>query len=133
MAVYVCICVFMCSHAHTQVVLQEAGGRITDMAGKPYRCAACGFGQGRLQHACTLADSHRREGICAWAVPVQGIVRCIVLPCSVFSRSLLASNGAIHDNLLKYIAPRTEELIRQGVDLSPWPQPKKMQAQGGYK
>jgi len=47
------------------------------------------------------------------------------LPYSVFSRSLLASNGGpLHDKLLGYTVPRTTELVQKGVDMSPWYVPK---------
>ncbi len=39
---------------------------------------------------------------------------------SVFERSLLASNDALYDALLKDIEPKTMEVLEQGADLSPW-------------
>jgi len=44
--------------------------------------------------------------------------------CSVFSRSMLASNGPLHPQLLKYTQPKTERLLQQGFDLSEWFVPK---------
>eukprot|EP00983_Pelagomonas_calceolata_P061097 1146663-Pelagomonas_calceolata.AAC.6 len=41
-------------------------------------------------------------------------------PYSVFSRSMLASNGPLHPQLLQYTQPKTEALLRQGFDLSEW-------------
>eukprot|EP00195_Chlamydomonas_chlamydogama_P007859 CAMPEP_0202892436 /NCGR_PEP_ID=MMETSP1392-20130828/2159_1 /ASSEMBLY_ACC=CAM_ASM_000868 /TAXON_ID=225041 /ORGANISM="Chlamydomonas chlamydogama, Strain SAG 11-48b" /LENGTH=300 /DNA_ID=CAMNT_0049576379 /DNA_START=92 /DNA_END=994 /DNA_ORIENTATION=- len=46
------------------------------------------------------------------------------LPYSVFSRSLLATNDALHAPLLEYTEPKTRRLIAQGLDLSPWFIPK---------
>lgn len=39
---------------------------------------------------------------------------------SVFDRSMLASNGALHDALLDKIAPATAQLRSNGTDLSQW-------------
>jgi myo-inositol-1(or 4)-monophosphatase len=55
-------------------------------------------------------------------VPV--VVNCA---CSVFDRSVLVSNGKIHDELLTYTQPKTAALLKKGIDLSPWFVPK------GYK
>ena len=41
-------------------------------------------------------------------------------PFSVFSRSLLASNGVIHEAILEHTAPKTEGLRKKGLDFSPW-------------
>ena len=41
-------------------------------------------------------------------------------PFSVFSRSVLASNGALHADILEYVEPKTKGLRKNGVDLSPW-------------
>jgi myo-inositol-1(or 4)-monophosphatase len=58
------------------LILEEAGGKITTMDGRPY---------------------------------------------SVFERSVLASNTAIHDAVLEKTKEETVELINSGIDLqSPW-------------
>lgn len=57
------------------LILEEAGGKITTMDGKPY---------------------------------------------SVFDRSVLASNGVIHDAILEKTNAETERLLEAGIDLSPW-------------
>jgi myo-inositol-1(or 4)-monophosphatase len=41
-------------------------------------------------------------------------------PYSVFSRSTLASNGALHDELVEVTGARTDALKKKGCDLSPW-------------
>ena len=41
-------------------------------------------------------------------------------PHSVFSRSHLASNGALHDTMMKKTKPAIEELIANGNDFDPW-------------
>lgn len=64
------------------LILEEAGGKITTMDGRPY---------------------------------------------SVFERSVLASNGAIHDAILEKTTEETVELMKGGIDLSPWYIPE------GYK
>ncbi|PKA64067.1 Phosphatase IMPL1, chloroplastic [Apostasia shenzhenica] len=43
---------------------------------------------------------------------------------SVFERSVLVSNGIIHEKLLERIAPATEELKKKGIDFSPWFKPE---------
>lgn len=45
-------------------------------------------------------------------------------PYSVFSRSVLVSNSQLHGQVLEHTAPRTEKLLSEGVDLSPWYVPK---------
>ena len=57
------------------LLVKEAGGRVTTMAGEPY---------------------------------------------SVFSRSVLVSNGHLHEAVLEQTAPKTAALQKGGVDLSPW-------------
>nr|GMD11698.1 phosphatase IMPL1, chloroplastic [Ipomoea batatas] len=42
----------------------------------------------------------------------------------VFDRSVLASNGALHDKLLEKIGPATEKLKNKGVDFSLWYKPE---------
>jgi len=42
---------------------------------------------------------------------------------SVFDRSVIVSNGAIHDKLLQSIQPATEKLIGDGFDFSQWMKP----------
>ncbi|CAH9086890.1 unnamed protein product [Cuscuta europaea] len=42
----------------------------------------------------------------------------------VFDRSVLASNGALHDKLIDKIGPETEKLKSKGVDFSPWFKPE---------
>ncbi|GIL82138.1 hypothetical protein Vretimale_7104 [Volvox reticuliferus] len=41
-------------------------------------------------------------------------------PFSVFERSMLASNGHLHKEMLDGTAPKTKNLLERGVDLSPW-------------
>ncbi|EFJ42172.1 hypothetical protein VOLCADRAFT_107362 [Volvox carteri f. nagariensis] len=41
-------------------------------------------------------------------------------PFSVFERSMLASNGHLHQQMLDGTAPKTRALLERGVDLSPW-------------
>ena len=41
-------------------------------------------------------------------------------PHSVFSRSHLASNGKLHDVMMKKTKPAIEELISNGNDFAPW-------------
>lgn len=41
-------------------------------------------------------------------------------PFSVFERSMLASNGHLHQQMLGYTSPKTTSLVQRGVDLSPW-------------
>ena len=41
-------------------------------------------------------------------------------PFSVFSRSILATNGGLHEHLLKETKAKTDELRSEGVDLSSW-------------
>ena len=50
---------------------------------------------------------------------------------SVFSRSLLASNDALHGALLKETDAATAGLRDRGVDLSPWYVPKGYRVKGG--
>jgi myo-inositol-1(or 4)-monophosphatase len=57
------------------LILEEAGGKITTMDGKPY---------------------------------------------SVFERSVLASNGAMHKAILEKTNEETVGLIKGGIDLRPW-------------
>ncbi|KAI4370890.1 hypothetical protein MLD38_019187 [Melastoma candidum] len=42
---------------------------------------------------------------------------------NVFDRSVLASNGVLHDKLLERIAPATENLKAKGIDFSTWFKP----------
>lgn len=44
-------------------------------------------------------------------------------PFSVFDRSVIVSNGAIHDKLLEKIQPATEKLIADGLNFSQWLKP----------
>ena len=39
---------------------------------------------------------------------------------SVFSRSTLATNGNLHDDIVEVTGPKTAALAKQDVDLSPW-------------
>ncbi len=39
---------------------------------------------------------------------------------SVFERSVLVSNGALHAAVLEQTEPATADLLKRGVDLSPW-------------
>lgn len=41
-------------------------------------------------------------------------------PYSVFSRSTLATNGALHDEMVEVTGARTDALKKKGCDLSPW-------------
>ncbi|OAY78894.1 phosphatase IMPL1, chloroplastic-like [Ananas comosus] len=43
---------------------------------------------------------------------------------TVFDRSVLVSNGAIHEKLLERIGPATEELKKKGIDFSLWFKPE---------
>ncbi|ONK60969.1 uncharacterized protein A4U43_C08F24630 [Asparagus officinalis] len=43
---------------------------------------------------------------------------------SVFDRSVLVSNGIVHDKLLERIGPATEELKKKGIDFSLWFKPE---------
>lgn len=43
---------------------------------------------------------------------------------AVFDRSVLVSNGFIHEALLKQTEPATSQLLSQGIDLSQWFVPK---------
>ncbi|CAM6086704.1 unnamed protein product [Calypogeia fissa] len=43
---------------------------------------------------------------------------------SVFERSVLVSNGILHDKLLERMAPPTKKLIQDGFDFSQWYKPK---------
>ena len=43
------------------------------------------------------------------------------LPCplpAVFERSVLVSNGFVHEAILSRTEPRTAELVKEGIDLS---------------
>ncbi|GLJ20740.1 hypothetical protein SUGI_0377960 [Cryptomeria japonica] len=42
----------------------------------------------------------------------------------VFDRSLLVSNGTLHEKLLEKIAPPTKKLIQNGMDVSQWFKPE---------
>ncbi|KAJ3679308.1 hypothetical protein LUZ60_017319 [Juncus effusus] len=44
---------------------------------------------------------------------------------TVFDRSVLVSNGHMHDKLLETIGPATEELKKKGIDFSLWFKPDK--------
>ncbi|KAF0902543.1 hypothetical protein E2562_017941 [Oryza meyeriana var. granulata] len=44
---------------------------------------------------------------------------------TVFDRSVLVSNGAVHDQLLDRIGPATEDLKKKGIDFSLWFKPDK--------
>jgi len=50
---------------------------------------------------------------------------------SVFDRSVVVSNGAVHQELLKTMEPKVEKLLKQGIDLSPWFVPKGMMVHSG--
>lgn len=50
-------------------------------------------------------------------------------PFTVFSRSVLATNEAIHSSILEKTQPKTEALMRKGIDLSPWFLPEGYQSQ----
>jgi myo-inositol-1(or 4)-monophosphatase len=39
---------------------------------------------------------------------------------TVFERSVLASNGPLHDKVLESTGAETRQLLQGGVDLSPW-------------
>jgi myo-inositol-1(or 4)-monophosphatase len=39
---------------------------------------------------------------------------------SVFDRSVVVSNGALHEQLLAQMEPATAKLVAGGIDLSPW-------------
>lgn len=41
-------------------------------------------------------------------------------PFSAFSRSLLVSNGHLHDQILQQTGPAVESLVKKDIDLSPW-------------
>lgn len=41
-------------------------------------------------------------------------------PYSVFSRSVLATNGLLHEEILKEVAQKTKGLKNKGVELDPW-------------
>lgn len=43
---------------------------------------------------------------------------------TVFDRSCIVSNGAVHDKLLEKIAPATEDLKKKGIDFSLWFKPE---------
>ncbi|CAL9207565.1 unnamed protein product [Musa hybrid cultivar] len=43
---------------------------------------------------------------------------------SVFDRSVLVSNGIVHEKLLERIGPATEELKKKGIDFSLWFKPE---------
>lgn len=45
-------------------------------------------------------------------------------PYSVFERSMLTSNGHLHQQMLERTSPKTQALLGAGVDLSPWFVPK---------
>ena len=79
------------------LVVEEAGGMVTTMDGLAYspfdRC-----------------------------VPFREQIRFLqryVVPNNT-SRSVIASNGFIHKDLLKTIEPATAKLLDEGFDLSPW-------------
>lgn len=42
---------------------------------------------------------------------------------TVFERSILATNGHLHKQVLQQTQPKTESLLSQGIDLSPWFKP----------
>ncbi|KAM3241055.1 hypothetical protein ACQJBY_054225 [Aegilops geniculata] len=42
---------------------------------------------------------------------------------TVFDRSVLVSNGTVHDQLLERIRPATEDLKKKGIDFSMWFKP----------
>nr|BAJ85005.1 predicted protein [Hordeum vulgare subsp. vulgare]BAJ86856.1 predicted protein [Hordeum vulgare subsp. vulgare]BAJ88943.1 predicted protein [Hordeum vulgare subsp. vulgare]BAJ95628.1 predicted protein [Hordeum vulgare subsp. vulgare]BAJ95845.1 predicted protein [Hordeum vulgare subsp. vulgare] len=44
---------------------------------------------------------------------------------TVFDRSVLVSNGVVHDQLLERIRPATEDLKKKGIDFSLWFKPDK--------
>jgi myo-inositol-1(or 4)-monophosphatase len=44
---------------------------------------------------------------------------------TVFDRSVLVSNGVVHDQLLDRIGPATEDLKKKGIDFSLWFKPDK--------
>ncbi|KAG0563191.1 hypothetical protein M758_8G009700 [Ceratodon purpureus] len=44
-------------------------------------------------------------------------------PFTVFDRSVIVSNGVIHDKLLEKIQPATEKLIADGLDFTQWMKP----------
>lgn len=48
-------------------------------------------------------------------------------PRAVFERSVLVSNGFVHEAILARTEPRTARLLEEGIDLSQWFVPK------GYK
>lgn len=43
---------------------------------------------------------------------------------SVFDRSMLVSNGYLHEAILEKVEPATDKLVEKGVDLSQWFVPK---------
>lgn len=43
---------------------------------------------------------------------------------SVFDKSVLVSNGFVHEKLLERIGPATEDLKKKGIDFSPWFKPE---------
>lgn len=50
---------------------------------------------------------------------------------SVFERSVLVSNGFLHDKLLAQTEPATARLLDQGIDLSMWFVPKGYRVHAG--
>jgi myo-inositol-1(or 4)-monophosphatase len=50
---------------------------------------------------------------------------------SVFDRSVLVSNGFVHDKLLAQTEPATARLLEQGIDLSQWFVPKGYRVHAG--
>ncbi|XP_050261055.1 phosphatase IMPL1, chloroplastic-like [Quercus robur] len=49
----------------------------------------------------------------------------------VFDRSILVSNGALHEKLLERIGPATEKLKSKGTDFSLWYKPESLRAKLG--
>lgn len=50
---------------------------------------------------------------------------------SVFERSVLVSNGSIHEKILKKTEPATDKLLDNDIDLSPWYIPEGYSLHGG--
>lgn len=52
-------------------------------------------------------------------------------PAAVFDRSVVVSNGFIHDQLLAKMEPCTAKLVDMGIDLSQWYVPKGYRVHSG--
>lgn len=73
--------------------------------------------------------------MCAGALIVEeagGLVTtCDGLQFSVFDRSICATNGLIHNQILAQTEPVTSKLLEDGYDLSPWFVPKNYKVRTG--